>query len=180
MWTITMLIKNTQMQNWRAFLAISFPVRTCIFYTMAFECFIEPFFLLALLALFEILVLSVESQTCGVETLALVWDWNVVVAYLSSNTKTGGDVLTPDFWIFLCHLDSSAEDVWLYQLCGAHDISEGDSMRLGRPKDKEKFCNAGVNHHCADRSTQVQIWRAFLVLSFTKEPTRCCSSPLQL
>ena len=27
------------------------------------------------------------------------------------------------------------------------------SMRWGRPKDETKFCNADVNHHCADKHT---------------------------
>ena len=27
------------------------------------------------------------------------------------------------------------------------------SMRLGRPRDETKFCNADVNHHCADKHT---------------------------
>ena len=43
------------------------------------------------------------------------------------------------------------------QLHKVHFLSEGDSMRWERPKDEEKFCNADVNHHCADRNTQVQI-----------------------
>lgn len=43
-------------------------------------------------------------------------------------------------------------------------------MRWERPKDEEKFCNADVNHHCADRNTQVQILRACLALSSSKAP----------